>query len=693
MGYGTYQSGSMSSYGGDPRGEDNPYGGYANKTTGAGGYDNPAGYTSLDEGNGNDNTIDITTEASKGAATDSVAKLYAAALGRAPAPDALAHYVKKVQDAGGDTNQVLKELVASTEGKRHKQTLEAKANSVATNNDDYVKALTAVVDYDNFNTEADPYANRSLQQSDTGAWYEQSELPNDVIKGIPTPVKIVLKIAKDFYNQTLHGMDDSSADKWMELNNAGGDEWSNMSAADKAALARKTSVRPDSVNNYTTGGDTVINTISNATNGDSVSASGNNDTVSAAADATLLQETGATATNNSLLTGGTDAEWLQTQYQREFGRDIASKGLDFYTEEMNAGRKTRAQVLADLRFSKEGQENDTAQETQLKSLYTDVLKRDLGQEGSDFYSDKMLNEGWTIENVRSDVLKSQEYANLPAGGTGTDITGNTTNTEVINGQTVTTVTAADGTIISKNTGGVAGSGMMGVTAVEGDPTSQLAASRNPQGLTFNNLFGSTRYDPDTGQFSQSESPEYANFQTGLLGQLQSAQNAYQSFDPTDAASEYLAGVNAIREPLREQQTQSALSRLVQSGKLGATAGTRALAQLETEQENQRFQEGVQAQQYGNQMQDRMLKNQAGLFGLGQNVASQQFGAQQSALGSVPLLQEINSFNREPAFQQALADKGIGAQSSANAWNAAAAFAGTDTGGDILSAGWDWLTGA
>tara|TARA_B110000261_G_scaffold73618_1_gene85467 strand:+ start:18 stop:1493 length:1476 start_codon:yes stop_codon:yes gene_type:complete len=481
-------------------------------------------------------------------------------------------------------------------------------------------------------------------------------------------------------------MDDASADKWMELNNAGGDEWINMSAADKASLARNTSVRPDSVNNYNSGGGGTT---------DTVSASGNNDTVSAAADAALLQETGATATNNSLLTGGTDAEWLQTQYQREFGRDIASKGLDFYTEEMNAGRKTRAQVLADLRFSKEGKENDTAQETQLKSLYTDVLKRDLGQEGSDFYSDKMLNEGWTKENVRQDLLKSQEYANLPTDGTGTstgtgttDTTGNTTNTEVINGQTVTTVTAPDGTIISKNTGGVAGSGMMGVTAVEGDPTSQLAASRNPQGLTFNNLFGSTRYDPDTGQFSQSESPEYANFQTGLLGQLQSAQNAYQSFDPTDAASEYLAGVNAIREPLREQQTQSALSRLVQSGKLGATAGTRALAQLETEQENQRFQEGVQAQQYGNQMQDRMLNNQTGLFGLSQNVASQQFGSQQAALGSVPLLQEINSFNREPAFQQALADKGISAQGSANNWGAAAAFAGTDVGGDILSSAWD-----
>ena len=662
MGFGTYQTGTSES----------------NEAS------SPTSYTPLDEGNGNDNKIAITTQASKSAATDSVGKLYAAALGRQPAPEALAHYVKKVQDAGGDTNQVLKELVASTEGKKYKKTLEAKANSVVTNNDDYVSGLTAVVDYDNFNTKADPFANRSLKQSATGAWYEEAEFTDLDFGTIPSAIKSIVTVASEIYNQTLHGMDDSAADKWMELNNAGGDEWSSMSAADKANLARDTSVRPASTTNVTSGG--------GGTN-DTVSASGNNDTVSAAADAALLQETGATATNNSLLTGGTDAEWLQTQYQREFGRDIASKGLDFYTEEMNAGRKTRAQVLADLRFSKEGQENDTAQETQLKSLYTDVLKRDLGQEGSDFYSDKMLNEGWTIENVRADVLNSQEYANLPTDGTGTstgttDTTGNTTNTEVINGQTVTTVTAPDGTIISRTTGGVAGSGMMGVTGVEGDPTSQLAASRNPQSLTFNNLFGSTRYDPDTGQFSQSESPEYANFQTGLLGQLQSAQNAYQSFDPTDAASEYLAGVNAIREPLREQQTQSALSRLVQSGKLGATAGTRALAQLETEQENQRFQEGVQAQQYGNQMQDRMLKNQAGLFGLGQNVASQQFGSQQAALGSVPLLQEINSFNREPAFQQALADKGISAQGSANNWGAAAAFAGTDVGGDILSSAWD-----
>ena len=198
-----------------------------------------------------------------------------------------------------------------------------------------------------------------------------------------------------------------------------------------------------------------------------------------------------------------------------------------------------------------------------------------------------------------------------------------------------------------------------------DPISRLAEARAPRGLTFSNLFGSTGYNPETGQFEQTDSDEYAQFQQGLLGQLQSSQEAYQNFNPQDAASEYLRGVNAIREPLREGKAQSALSRLVQSGKLGTTAGTQALAQLESEQKNQRFQEGVQATQYGTQMQDRMLQNQAGLFGLAGNVAQQQFAGQQQALGAVPLLQEINSFAEEPAFQRDLAQMGIDAQKSAN----------------------------
>ena len=230
----------------------------------------------------------------------------------------------------------------------------------------------------------------------------------------------------------------------------------------------------------------------------------------------------------------------------------------------------------------------------------------------------------------------------------------------------------------------------------GDAVNQLSQARSPRGMEFGNIYGTTQFDPLSGQFTEQAAPEYAQFQQGLLGQLQGSQEAYQSFDPQDAASEYLRGVNAIREPLREQQTQSALSRLIQSGKLGATAGTQALAQLETEQENQRFQEGVQATQYGEAAQDRMLRNQAGMFGLTSQVAAEQFKPQQQALGSVPMLQQIYGFAQEPQFQQGLAEQGIAAQSSANNtsnWmDLGTSVLGTDVGQDLVGEAWGWLKG-
>jgi hypothetical protein len=229
----------------------------------------------------------------------------------------------------------------------------------------------------------------------------------------------------------------------------------------------------------------------------------------------------------------------------------------------------------------------------------------------------------------------------------------------------------------------------------GSAVNQLSQARSPRGMEFGNIYGRTKFNPLTGQFSEETAPEYAQFQQGLLGQLQGSQEAYQSFDPNDAASEYLRGVNAIREPMREQQTDSALSRLIQSGKLGSTVGTQALAQLETEQENQRFQEGVQAQRYGEAAQDRMLRNQAGLFGLSSQVAAEQFKPQQQALGSVPMLQQIYGFAQEPQFQQSLAEQGISAQASANNtanWmNLGTSVLGTDVGQDLISDAWGWLT--
>ena len=246
-----------------------------------------------------------------------------------------------------------------------------------------------------------------------------------------------------------------------------------------------------------------------------------------------------------------------------------------------------------------------------------------------------------------------------------------------------------GATVSGNNGQYFNGGYTG-TAVE-----QLSQARAPRGMAIDSIYGSTRFNPLTGQMDTTTAPEYEQFQQGLLGQLQGSQEAYQSFDPQDAASEYLRGVNAIREPLRQGQEQSALSRLVQSGKLGSTAGTQALAQLASEQKNQRFQEGVQATKYGADMQDRMLRNQAGMFGLTSQVANQQFLPQQQAMAAVPMMQEIYGFAQEPQFQESLAQQGIAAQRSANNtqnwWDLGTAALGTQGGQDIVAGAWDWLT--
>ena len=281
------------------------------------------------------------------------------------------------------------------------------------------------------------------------------------------------------------------------------------------------------------------------------------------------------------------------------------------------------------------------------------------------------------------------------------------------------ITGTDGTDGTDGATGITGTdgvdgidGIDGINGTNGTGTSSnavqdLANARAPRGLEFSNLFGSTKFDPATNSFVRTDDPQFAEFNTGLMGQLTGSQSALSGFDKLGAQQQYLQGINAIREPLREGQTQSTLSRLVQSGKLGATAGTQALAQLESAQEGQRFQEGIQAQQYGQQQQQQLMQNQAGLFGLAGNVAAQQFAPQQQALSAVPTMQQIYGFQQEPAFQESIAKQGLAAQISANRYASNAgmfgALAKSGIGSDIAGAGlgiaagvggdiYDWATG-
>ena len=591
MGYGTYQSGSMSSYGGDPRGEDNPYGGYANKSSGAGGYNNPAG------GNQNNNNKITTTISPSASNINNVKTIFDTIFGREPNPEALAHYAQKMQNLG--PAEVLKQISESPEAMQLKN------------------QSTGMLSLMGSPSETNTYAAAPTQftTSGTGTNYPDA-VPDTMFTGIGSGLTggltnlMIDKAAEElgadnylggllnaysdfdplgqFASQTMYGMNDEAKKEYarLELENP---NWSSMSETDRVAMARSSQINDQLPNAYIQGSQNLTDS-----------------------QLAALKPEGFPASQWDSLNSDMKLSLI--------GDSKNSTGAGFLSVSANAAAGG----------SPAGNSN--------------------GQGGLDILS--LIGTGST-------------------GATG----------------------ATGGTGGTTGTGG-AFTGTMFNGEYTGDAVNQLSQARSPRSMDFDSIYGTTSFNPATGQFDQQTSPEYNQFQQGLLGQLQGSQDAYQSFDPQDAASEYLRGVNALREPMREQQTDSKLSRLIQSGKLGSTVGTQALAQLETEQESQRFQEAMQAQQYGTQMQDRMLRNQAGMFGLTSQVAAEQFKPQQQALGSVPMLQQIYGFAQEPQFQQGLAEQGIGAQQSANNtanWmNLGTSVLGSDIGQDILGDGWSWL---
>ncbi len=216
----------------------------------------------------------------------------------------------------------------------------------------------------------------------------------------------------------------------------------------------------------------------------------------------------------------------------------------------------------------------------------------------------------------------------------------------------------------QNTGGGETGGGTGRGIAE-DSITKLSEARAPRGLDFSNLFGTTGFDPETGQFTSQVSPEFQKFQEGLMGQLVGAQQQYTEFDPERYAQTYIDAVMQPRDIQRKQQEQTALSRMIAGGKLGGSAQARAQQQLATQQSLEDVQTKFMGQQYGAQEQQRLLGNVGGLFGLAGDVAAQQFAPQQAALAAVPLLQEIYSFPEEPQFQHDLFQKQLEAQKSAN----------------------------
>lgn len=203
----------------------------------------------------------------------------------------------------------------------------------------------------------------------------------------------------------------------------------------------------------------------------------------------------------------------------------------------------------------------------------------------------------------------------------------------------------------------------------------LSAARQPRGTAFSNLFGSTVWNPETGQFDTTESEQFQQFQTGLMGQLVGAQQEYADFDPQAYAQTYIDAVTQPRDVQRAEQEQTALSRMIAGGKLGASSQARAMEQLASQQKLEDVQTQFMGQQYGAQEEQRLLGNIGTMFGTAGNVAAQQFAPQQAALSAVPIGQEIMSFPEEPQFQWETFQQQLAAQKAANSAQTSAGLFG------------------
>ena len=112
-----------------------------------------------------------------------------------------------------------------------------------------------------------------------------------------------------------------------------------------------------------------------------------------------------TGGNNGAFTGTTnganmantvnDSGWLSQQYQNLLGRDIGDAGLDFYTSELASGNKTREQIIADLNYSAEGQGYTTQAEADKFSTQaaTGSVARDINAAYVNEFGRNMGQEG------------------------------------------------------------------------------------------------------------------------------------------------------------------------------------------------------------------------------------------------------------------------------------------------------------
>jgi len=302
----------------------------------------------------------------------------------------------------------------------------------------------------------------------------------------------------------------------------------------------------------------------------------------------------------------TDAGWLSQQYQNLLGRDIGAEGLDYYTDQLATGGKSREQIIADLNYSAEGQGYTTQAEAQkfaqqaasgsaanaINQAYRDTFDRNMGQEGLNFYENKFATDPtYTDEQFRAELAASDEgqqhitaaeaAADLSLTASGSRMDRNVNPLDNIHAQLAQYVEQGGGT----NDDGTSDLSSLQQlldqyqTANGGAdvPDGSGAAASNFKPVTFRSGTGGAAVTP-SGLATQLAEP-YANISNmvgqgqGLFGQAstlaQKAPDQFNyNFNPEGRATELFNQRSALLDPRFAQQNTKAKEGMFGTGRLG-----------------------------------------------------------------------------------------------------------------------------
>ena len=272
----------------------------------------------------------------------------------------------------------------------------------------------------------------------------------------------------DFAEQTQFGMNKESMLEY-KLQESSNPEWATMSETERVAMARSPqltnqltyafiaggqgnlteaqldSIRPEGYSDEQWDGlsKQMKSQLSQSGSSDNDSNSGGSDSDSASNNSGILSSLGVgTAADssevlanlmngNSNLSNGanmadtiSDAGWLSQQYQNEFNRsEMDAAGEAYWLGQLSSGKKDRERVLADLRYSAEGQGYTTQAEADkfatqaatgsvardINAAYVNEFGRNMGQEGLDFYENRFATDPtYTPEQFKAELAASDE---------------------------------------------------------------------------------------------------------------------------------------------------------------------------------------------------------------------------------------------------------------------------------------------